>query len=197
MFDFKYWQSKFIYLFILISVFISNWNNVQIFEIFFLFILELFWDFGIGNSSIKCRRQQIWAESRHLPGRQCAATRQHQLSTWTPYQLRSSANQNVESDVCLWRLSLTFVPELSANQCPPFWRLSQLGTLSFFKIFDNFSTENYIMLFNLLRFKQFSQLIGHTEPICKLSANSTGTMLASGGWFSTISVVYILKYLKD
>ena len=54
------------------------------------------------------------------------------------------------------------------------------------------------MLFNLLspRLKQFSQLVGHTEPICKLSANSTGTMLASGGWFSTISVVYILKYLK-
>ena len=31
----------------------------------------------------------------------------------------------------------------------------------------------------------------------KLSANSTGTMLASGGWFSTISVVYFLTYLKD
>ena len=54
------------------------------------------------------------------------------------------------------------------------------------------------MLFNLLspRFKQFSQLVGHTEPICKLSANSPGTMLASGGLFSTISMVYILKYLK-
>ena len=55
------------------------------------------------------------------------------------------------------------------------------------------------MLFNLLspRFKQFSRLVGHTEPICKLSVSSTGTMLASGGLFSTISVVYILKYLKD
>ena len=94
----------------LISVSISNWNNVQIFEDFFLFILELFWDFGIGNSSIECWVQQIRAESRHLPGCQCAATWQHQLSTWTPYQLWSSANQRAESDICLWRLSLSIQP---------------------------------------------------------------------------------------
>ena len=90
-----------------------------------------------GCSGIFPRLGNRWTGRGKWPHRLSAWPRLgDQLSTWVLYLLRNSTNHVLAFDVCLWRLSLTFVPELSANQCTPFWRLSQSGTLSFFKIFD-------------------------------------------------------------
>ena len=85
--------------------------QIEIMYKFLRFFFYLFWSFfeilglGIqvsnaGDSKFErsqgiCRVANAW---------------QHQLSTWTPYQLWSSANQSAESDICLWRLSLSIQP---------------------------------------------------------------------------------------
>ena len=114
-FDFKYWQSKINNIFILISVFISNWNNVKILE---TFVLYLFWSFfeilglGIqvsnaGDSEFERSQGICWV----------ANARQRGNISWAHGRLTNYGAQPIRAqsltfvfDVCLWRLSLSFQP---------------------------------------------------------------------------------------